>query len=253
MNSTNTSQPPARAWSIGQHAETFCPATARTARWLLTCDHASPKLPAPLCWAADDLRLAGTHWSFDLGAAQLTRELALLLKVPAVLARFSRLLADANRRETAPEIFRPQAEGPVALNADRSTSTLESRLSRYYRPYHDAVRQQALAAPQAILVGMHTYTPEPNGQERQMEIGILFNAHEELAHRLEHALQNCGFRIAMNEPYSGYDDLMWGVQQHGEALGRPYFSLEIRQDLACNRETRNAIANALANALRSLA
>ena len=94
---------------------------------LLTCEHASERLPEPWRWPERDLRLVGTHWAFDLGAADLTRELAARTSCVGVLSRFSRLLVDANRGEDEPSIFRDRAEGaPVALN-----ETVESWDSQY--------------------------------------------------------------------------------------------------------------------------
>ena len=61
----------------------------------------------------------GTQWSVDLGADELTVELAQALGSPAVLARFSRLLVDANRPADSSTLFRDEAEGrPVRLNTE---------------------------------------------------------------------------------------------------------------------------------------
>ena len=43
---------------------------------LVTCEHASERLPSPWSWSERDRRLVGTHWAFDLGAADLAREYA---------------------------------------------------------------------------------------------------------------------------------------------------------------------------------
>ena len=43
---------------------------------LITCEHASERLLEPWRWSARDQRLVGTHWAYDLGAAELAREYA---------------------------------------------------------------------------------------------------------------------------------------------------------------------------------
>src|SRR5690606_18998130 len=72
---------------------------------VLTCEHASERLPSPYAWPTGDARLVGTHWAFDLGIAPFARALAAELGAPAVLSRFSRLLVDPNRPLDAPTLF----------------------------------------------------------------------------------------------------------------------------------------------------
>lgn len=65
----------------------------------------------------DDSHLLGSHWSFDPGAEDFTRELVRRLPSVGVLSRFSRLLCDPNRPLGADTMFRPEADGqPVGLN-----------------------------------------------------------------------------------------------------------------------------------------
>lgn len=113
---------------------------------LLSCEHASERLPAPWRWPAEDRWLAGTHWSHDLGAAPLTLALAERLGAGAVLSRFTRLLADPNRPEDSPTLFLARAEGrEIALN--RALADRTHRLA-YWRAYHDAL-DAAVAAGDA--------------------------------------------------------------------------------------------------------
>ena len=85
---------------------------------VLTCEHASVRMPSPWAWPDADRWLVGTHWSYDLGVADLVRDLAAKTGWPAVLSRFTRLLADPNRPEDHVDLFRTHAEGrPIHLNA----------------------------------------------------------------------------------------------------------------------------------------
>ena len=54
---------------------------------ILTCEHASQRIPAPWEWQEDDKQFMNTHWAIDIGARELTLELAERLQCPAVLAR----------------------------------------------------------------------------------------------------------------------------------------------------------------------
>ncbi len=77
---------------------------------VLSCEHASNRLPPPWRWPAEDDWLVASHWAWDPGAADITRSLASRLGIPAVLASFSRLLVDPNRRADHPTLFRKEAD-----------------------------------------------------------------------------------------------------------------------------------------------
>ena len=53
---------------------------------VLSCEHASMRLPEPWAWPAADHWLVGTHWSYDLGIADLVRILSRRTGWPAVLS-----------------------------------------------------------------------------------------------------------------------------------------------------------------------
>jgi predicted N-formylglutamate amidohydrolase len=42
---------------------------------LLTAEHASMRIPPEIEWPEEDKWLLGTHWSYDLGSEEITREL----------------------------------------------------------------------------------------------------------------------------------------------------------------------------------
>ena len=150
---------------------------------LLTCEHASERVPPSWEWPDQDAWLRGTHWSHDLGARELTLELAAALDAAAVLSRFSRLIIDPNRPEDSPTLFRTEAEGrEVHLNT-RGLDAAERRrrLDRLLRPYHAALDEVVAASSAPTLVAMHTFTDLYEGQRRSLEVGVLFDLDGELA------------------------------------------------------------------------
>ena len=76
-----------------------------------SCEHASQEMPPGWEWDPRDERLIDTHWAYDLGAAELTHELAARYDAGAILARFSRLLIDPNREPESDTLFRNIADG----------------------------------------------------------------------------------------------------------------------------------------------
>lgn len=217
---------------------------------MITCEHASERLPSPWRWSPRDRRLIGTHWAYDLGAAELAREYAALIGGVAVLSRFSRLLADPNRPEESPTLFRVEAEGEaIELNQSIDSAEREIRLDAYYRPFHDAVDREVAASKASTVFAMHTFTPLYEGSRRELEVGVLFDSEEELAMHMVEGFARAGFRTAPNEPYSGRAGLIHVAERHAKTHGRRAIELEVRQDLAIDVEFRAKFLPILAELL----
>ncbi len=220
-----------------------------TASVLLTCEHASERLPEPWEWPAQDRWLVGTHWAYDIGASELTRDVCQALGSPGILSRFSRLLIDPNRPLDSDTLFRESAEGrAVALNSGLSTEQQRERIERLYRPFHDAVSRSLESCAAPVVLAMHTFTPVYEGQQRALEIGVLFDEEEELARRVQALLQEQGLIVELNEPYSGRAGLIYSADFHAKAHGRRALELEVRQDLAVEASVRRKIVDVLSRA-----
>ncbi|MGB0679549.1 MAG: N-formylglutamate amidohydrolase [Polyangiales bacterium] len=200
---------------------------------LLTCEHASARMPPPWQWPPADLWLRPTHWAVDVGAAALSLQLARHLPARVVLARFSRLLADANRPEHSTALCRTEAEGrPIMLNQAVDGPERAHRLTLLHRAYHSAVAHHARAMPATLLLSLHTFTPVYCGQRRQWEMGVLYHHQRTRAQRLLHALRACSYDVGDNAPYAGTDGLTYAIDRHSWHNGLPVLELEVRQDLA---------------------
>ncbi|MEM7433922.1 MAG: N-formylglutamate amidohydrolase [Myxococcota bacterium] len=201
-------------------------------RVVLTCEHAGSALPAPWSWPEADLRLIGTHWSCDLGADSLTRNLAEALGAPAVVSRFTRLLVDPNRPLDSDTLFRSEADGlPVELNTSITTADRERRIREYYQPYHAAATQMVQRSDAEIVFGIHTFTRLYEGDARSIELGVLFDYEEHLGNALVAHLQDAGFVAAANQPYSGKAGLAYSPVLHAQQFDRRALEIEARQDL----------------------
>lgn len=217
---------------------------------ILTCEHASERMPEPWRWPDADLRLVGTHWAFDLGAADLTRELAARMGAVGVLSRFSRLLVDPNRAEHEASLLRDVAEGaPVVLNTELDAAERERRLAAYYRPFHAAIDREVAATKAHTLLSVHSFTNLYEGQPRELEVGILFDREDALGAELVAAFASAGFHTAPNEPYSGKAGLIHSAATHAEARGLRAVEIEVRQDLAVQAAFRARVIDVLARAL----
>ena len=212
-----------------------------------TAEHAAQAFPPGYALPFEDAWLVGTHWAYDLGIEPLVRHLSSALSAPAVMAGFSRLLVDPNRAEHEESLFRVEAEGRrIALNASLEETERERRLSSLYRPYHQAIDARLQRSRGEVLFSVHSFTPVYEGAPREMELGVLFNLEDDLAEQLRRALELAGFRVAMNEPYSGKEGLIHAAERHATVHGRRALELEVRQDLAVSPSFRARLVDALA-------
>ena len=71
----------------------------RPGRWLVTCDHASNRVPDEVC--RGDLGVSaldmGRHIAWDVGARGVAEALGTELDSPVICSDFSRLVMDANQ------------------------------------------------------------------------------------------------------------------------------------------------------------
>jgi predicted N-formylglutamate amidohydrolase len=200
---------------------------------VMSCEHASERMPPGYAWPDADRWLAGTHWAFDLGAADLARELATSVRASLVLSRYTRLLVDPNRSEDSPSLIRTVAEGQaVQLNAHVTDTERMRRIETMHRPFHAALDHAVSLSSAPILFSIHTFTPLYEGQKRELEIGVLFDEEEALAVELNDFLAQENLHTALNEPYSGREGLIYSADRHAKKHGRRPLELEVRQDLA---------------------
>jgi predicted N-formylglutamate amidohydrolase len=223
----------------------------RPSRWLVTCDHATNRVPdwvagGNLGIAAQDM---ARHIAWDPGAAGVAQALAERLDGPCILSDFSRLVIDPNRGEEDPTLVMKLYDGTIIpANRHITPAEIETRLNRLYRPYHDALARLAARRPDTVIVAVHSFTPCLRGRSpRPWEIGVLYS---HLDDRLSRALiarltADSGFCIGDNEPYSGHlpGD---AIDRHALIPRRQHTLIEVRNDLVQTPETQADWADHLA-------
>jgi len=224
--------------------------------FVFTCEHASNRLPWHSEVGAGDRMLLDDHWGWDVGAADVTRALVEHFHARGVLARFSRLLIDANRRPDSDTLIIASAGGiDIDINVDLDENERKRRVEELYAPYHAAVdfvvEQRVARAEPVHLVAIHSFTPSYLGHKRAMEIGVLFDDFDEDAFHVESALAEEGFVTALNAPYSGKgpDGLIYAARHHGRNHHVKYLELEIRQDLIDTEAKARDVALRIARGL----
>ena len=203
--------------------------TPRFGGILVVGDHASNRIPADIDLGID-ADLLDQHIAVDIGVAAVAEVMARHAGVAAFLANTSRLVCDFNREEDRPGVVPEFSDGyaiPGNIGADR-----EERLARFYRPYHAALAAQLDAVPPALILSLHSFTPalaSDPAQMRPWHVGVLYNLDDRAARLAIPLLATDGLIVGDQQPYSGRD-LNATMNRHGEAEGRPYLGIEIRQD-----------------------
>jgi len=205
------------------------------------------------------VRREKTNYVIQSVAHALQRAIARRLDAPWVASRWSRLLVDCNRDPRDPSLILPVSDGvAVPGNARVSAAERRRRLAAYYEPYHAAIERTVDRArrrrPDARhrLLALHSFTPVMAGVERKLDIGVLFDAYPALARRLGRTLAAHGYRVRYNQPYSGFDGLIYSARRHGRAAGIEYVELEVNNALLREPRSIERIGRDIARALRSL-
>lgn len=101
---------------------------------VLLCDHASNEVPADLDNLGPPPEQLERHIGYDIGAADVVRELARKLGAPAVLTRFSRLVIDPNRGRDDPYACHASVRRCGRAGARIDDDGIAGRIRRFYDP-----------------------------------------------------------------------------------------------------------------------
>lgn len=204
---------------------------------LVTCDHASRRVPKSLHNLGLDAEALKRHIAWDIGAAEVSRHLARKLDAPAILAGYSRLVIDCNRDIDDPTAMPAVSDGvSVPRNKDLSPAARAQRVEALFKPYHAAIEAAldgftARGIHPAVL-SIHSFTPVMNGVARPWHIGILWDKDPRMAISMLAALRReTGLVVGDNEPYSAREPAGYTVRTHAEKRGLPHLNVELRQDL----------------------
>ena len=222
----------------------------RQGRWVVTCDHASNRVPPEV--AGGDLGLPpedmARHIAYDVGAAGVARALAEALDAPVILSDFSRLVIDPNRGEDDPTLCMKIYDGSIIpANRHADAAEVERRLDLYHRPYHRGIERLIASREAPVIVAVHSFTPQFVGRPpRPWHVGVLYAGDTRLAYPLIARLNaEPDLCVGDNQPYSGHlpGD---ALDRHGVKPGLPHVLVEVRNDLIETPEAQRAWGNRLA-------
>lgn len=208
---------------------------------MLTCEHASNKLPAAFKKAvpADVLK---THRAYDIGACAVFRKLVRFAK-PEFYSegKFSRLFVDLNRTLTNKSAF---SEYYDALEASDKAAAekAKAQATAYWQEYRAAIEKYvesaikpktrtAKPAPEIVHLGIHSFTPVLNGKVRNADIGILYDPtrpqERAYANVIKAEIKRLypALKVRFNYPYKGSSDGLTTTLR--KKIGPRYVGIEI--------------------------
>lgn len=219
---------------------------------LLVCEHAGKAIPQAL----NDLGIAerdrDSHVCWDIGAAAVTRALALTLGSPAVLQPYSRVVIDCNRPPDAVDAM-PDDNHGVRVPGNRGLGDRDraARVSEIFDPFQATVAHYLAQPRRRIVLSIHSFTPSLAGEPRPWHIGFLFRRDVQTSPLLARCIKEAhpDLNIGMNQPYQIDDSSDWFVPHHGESSGLPHSLIEIRNDLIGDASGQRTWTDILANAI----
>jgi predicted N-formylglutamate amidohydrolase len=224
---------------------------------LLTCEHASSRLPVGIRVSRRERRILDSHHGIDIGAWGLTREIASRLSATALGGRLSRLWIDLNRHPGDPELIRQQVDGAdLGWNRSLGRRDRESRIRNVHDRYHaeidQQIRRRLTHGVSPVLLSIHSFTNSFNGRSRNFDCGVLYDRDGGHARILAAGLREERLTVRYNAPYSGKLGMMYAAQRHGAAYRLPCLELEVNQNRIDDREKVAALAPAVTRAVRPL-
>lgn len=171
---------------------------------------------------------------------------------PALVARFSRLLIDANRPLESDTLIRDKCDNKsVKIGTNVTSQDRQKRIDLYWTPYRkafDDLLQEYTAAE--MVLGVHSFTPNYEGQLRQVEIGVLCTSeHVGVAEKLNSAFNEAGYVSKINEPWTG--DIC-DVLKTANKRGKTGIVVEFRQDLIVLPKWKSKVERVLMASLNDL-
>ncbi|MEM7209163.1 MAG: N-formylglutamate amidohydrolase [Pseudomonadota bacterium] len=227
---------------------------------LLVCEHASPNIPKRYQSLGVDDEVLSSHVAFDIGAAELAKQLSARLDARLVVGEVSRLVYDCNRPPEAPDAVPEKCEVfEIPGNRNLNPRQLEDRHAQVYLPFESVVRQQLDELGQlATFITIHSFTPIYYGKRRDLDFGFLCSTDERLSLRLLQIMRDrTEYRCAINEPYGPDDGVAHTLDVHANKRGLLNTMIEVNNDLLRSSDDQIAMADLLAplinEAIRSFA
>lgn len=177
---------------------------------LLSCEHGGHNVPKEYRQLfAPHRELLQTHRGWDPGTKQLAERWQRAVACELHVATVTRLLIDLNRSPTHRSAY-------SEITQVLSLAEKQKILDKYHTPHRqriiDAVKRAVASGQRILHVGVHSFTPQLNGEVRNADVSLLYDPasqwESELSKRWRAALLESTLkpRVRLNYPYRGASD-----------------------------------------------
>ncbi len=206
------------------------------AKCILICEHSGGAVPESLSHLGLSSQDFDKHFALDIGVRHLTSQLSGLLDAPAILANFSRLVIDLNRRVDHPTAFVTNAEGrPIPGNMGMTPEDRLCRTAEIYIPFHKKIESMisGFIAQDIVpvVISIHSFSPVFFKQIRPWDLGVLWVQDPRLPVPVIEHFRKKDFCVGDNEPYDARVLRGTTINHHADARGFPNALFELRNEL----------------------
>ncbi len=241
---------------------TFSRWTPSSRQFLVSCEHASNRIPDRYERLGLSAQQHASHIAWDPGSRTIAEICARKLRCPCFKGRYSRVLVDLNRSLHHRRLI-PRVSFGVSIPGNREISAEERelRIRGYYTPYRTQVlgqiRKIVTNYGRSIHLSMHSFTPLYDGVERRGDIGLLYDPSRKGEASLVRAMAALlgveGFQVRRNYPYRGTND---GFTTFCRRVfnDRQYagIEIEVNQRLLADAEATRGVGRKIARALGAM-
>ncbi len=199
---------------------------------LIVVDHGSNKIPAGVDLGISP-ELMNDHIAYDIGTTEIAKIMSENSDYLAFLGGFSRLVVDLNRYFEEPGVIPDSSDGIAIPGNLIDEQQRFDRLQNYFLPYHKRLKKLIEELRPRLLLSLHSFTANLRTDpdvDRPWDIGVLYNEYVDASKLALQHLEVEELVVGDQLPYSG-KDLNATMNLQAEAIGQPYFGVEIRQDL----------------------
>lgn len=176
---------------------------------LLTCEHAGNQVPAAYKETFQGHEdLLNSHKGYDIGALELYNAL-LPLASKGYYDETTRLLIELNRSLHHSKLFSSVTR---QLNDDEKSAIIKTHYEPYREQVEHFIHDFVMAGRQVLHIAVHTFTPVLDGEERDADIGLLYDPKRKAEQsfsklwKQELQKQNESLMVRYNYPYLGIAD-----------------------------------------------
>lgn len=199
------------------------------------CCHASNHFPPEFGELGLSHEERHEHIAYDIGALELSIELANLIDAPLVYSKVSRLVIDCNREPTDFDSM-PEISAGVTIHGNQGLDEVAkaARINHAYHPYHSAI-DEIVSRYHSLrpinMLAIHSFTPVYKGNIRTLDIGVLIGDESGFGDKILANLQNHShLNVARDEPYNPNERVYHTLGRHAKPHNIPSAMLEVRND-----------------------